>query len=147
MTNILPFTRAARRVAEIRRRGRTMEEREKAPAGPDLTRGVPLSEIEGDDLFLGHVGGEEVLLARAGGRWLAVGASCTHYGVSLAGGLVADGTIRCPAHHAAFDLETGEAVRGPALRALPCWEVEVREERAFVTRRRAPAPSPRTAGG
>jgi NADPH-dependent 2,4-dienoyl-CoA reductase/sulfur reductase-like enzyme/nitrite reductase/ring-hydroxylating ferredoxin subunit len=122
-----------------------MEESEKGPSGPDLSRGVPLSAIEGDDLFPGHVEGEEILLVRSGESWFAVGASCTHYGVSLAGGLVADGTIRCPAHHAAFDLATGEAVRGPALRAIPCWDVEVREGRVFVTRRRAPAPAAPTA--
>ena len=111
--------------------------------GPDLERGVPAAEVGEGEMLLGHAGGEPVLLARHGGALFAVGGSCTHYGVSLAGGILVDGTVRCPAHHAAFDLRTGDAVRAPALRPLPCWEVEERGEMVFVTRRR-PEPAPRT---
>jgi apoptosis-inducing factor 3 len=117
-----------------------MTEGRAEPTGPDLSLGIPEGELEEGELLLGHVGDEPVLLARSGGRVFAVGAECTHYGVSLAGGLVAGGTVRCPAHHAAFDLETGEAVRAPALRPLPCWEVEARDGRVFVTRPRPAAP-------
>src|SRR5690349_13411505 len=98
----------------------TMGQSETEPAGPDLARGVPLSEIGDDEIFAGHVDGEAVILVRSGAAWHALGASCTHYGVSLADGLVVEGTLRCPAHHAAFDVATGEAVRGPALRGLTC---------------------------
>lgn len=115
--------------------------------GPDLQAGVPVDDVGEGEMLLGHAAGEAVLLARTGDGWFAVGAACTHYGVSLAEGLLTGGTVRCPAHHAEFDLRTGEAVRAPALRPLPCWEVEARDGRVFVTRKRdeesAAAPVPR----
>jgi NADPH-dependent 2,4-dienoyl-CoA reductase/sulfur reductase-like enzyme/nitrite reductase/ring-hydroxylating ferredoxin subunit len=116
--------------------------------GPDLRAGVDAAEVGEGEILPGHADGEAVLLVRMDGALYAVGAACTHYGVSLAQGLLANGTLRCPAHHAAFDPRTGEAVRAPALRPLPCWEVEERDGRAFVTHRRpepAPAAQPRPA--
>ncbi|HEX6373274.1 MAG TPA: FAD-dependent oxidoreductase [Longimicrobium sp.] len=110
-------------------------------SGPDLQAGVPTAELGEGEMLLGHAAGEAVLLVRTADGVFAVGAACTHYGVSLAEGLLTWGTVRCAAHHAEFDLRTGEAVRAPALRPLRCWEVESRDGRIFVTRKRAEAPA------
>jgi NADPH-dependent 2,4-dienoyl-CoA reductase/sulfur reductase-like enzyme/nitrite reductase/ring-hydroxylating ferredoxin subunit len=124
---------------------------EDAPlAGPDLTNGVAGGEIGEGGILLGHADGEPVLLARCDGVLSAVGARCTHYGGPLAEGLVVGDTIRCPWHHAAFSLRTGEAERPPALSSLPCWDVEERDGTATVVGRRAvgaAAHSRRAAGG
>lgn len=101
--------------------------------GPDLTSGVPAGEIAEGQTLLGHAGGEAVVVARSGGKLFAIGARCTHYGGPLHEGLVVDGTIRCPWHHAAFDLANGRMVRPPALRDLPCWSVAERDGMAIVT--------------
>jgi NADPH-dependent 2,4-dienoyl-CoA reductase/sulfur reductase-like enzyme/nitrite reductase/ring-hydroxylating ferredoxin subunit len=103
-----------------------------APAGPDLTKGVALADFA-DGKLLGHVGSDEVLLVRSGDDVFAIDAHCTHYHGPLVDGLVAGDSVRCPWHHACFDLRTGEAVRAPALSPVGCWRVDERDGRIFVT--------------
>lgn len=113
---------------------------EQAPlAGPDLKRGVPGAGVLEGQPLLGHADGEAVVLVRAGGELFAVGARCTHYGGPLAEGLLVGETIRCPWHHAAFDLRSGAPVRPPALANLPCWEVEERGGMIYAAARRPDA--------
>jgi NADPH-dependent 2,4-dienoyl-CoA reductase/sulfur reductase-like enzyme/nitrite reductase/ring-hydroxylating ferredoxin subunit len=110
--------------------------------GPDFSAGVAADDVTEGKLLAGHAGGEAVLLTRVAGRACAVGALCTHYGAPLADGLVVDGTIRCPWHHAAFRLDTGEVARPPALNDLPCFSVEEKAGRVTVTGKRTPREQP-----
>ena len=95
-------------------------------SGPDFGAGVALSTLKDSAPSLGHANGEAVVLVRKGDVVHAIGATCTHYSGPLAEGLVVGDTIRCPWHHACFKLKTGEAVGGPALNDVACYEV-VRE--------------------
>jgi NADPH-dependent 2,4-dienoyl-CoA reductase/sulfur reductase-like enzyme/nitrite reductase/ring-hydroxylating ferredoxin subunit len=110
------------------------------PSGPDLAQGIALDELADGRIVEGHVGEDGVVVARVDGEVYALDAACTHYGVSLGGGIVVGNTIRCPAHRSRFDLRTGDAVGAPALRPTGCWRVEVRDGRAYVTGRRESAP-------
>ncbi len=112
-----------------------MAQEQSPPSGPDLTKGVGPSDFK-DDKLLGHVGDDEVLLVKRGAEIFAVGAHCTHYHGPLADGLVTGENVRCPWHHACFDLRTGEAERAPALSPIDCWQVERRDGRVFVTGKR-----------
>lgn len=100
-----------------------MSEQPSQPSGPDLASGVPFNQLTDGVPLPGHVGDEAVLLVRQGGNIFALGAVCTHYSGPLAEGLVVAETIRCPWHHARFNLTTGEAIGGPALNPVSCWEV------------------------
>ena len=115
-----------------------------APAGPDLTLGIELSEFTGETL-LGHVGDQDVLLVRSGPGIFSIDADCSHYHGPLAEGLVVGQSIRCPWHHACFDLRTGEAARAPALTSLAVWRVEHEGDRILV-RQKQELPKPRGKG-
>ncbi len=105
------------------------------PSGPDLTQGLALMEIPFSGI-VGHVGDEEVLLVRTSTDVFAVSPHCTHYHGPLGDGLIVEETVRCPWHHACFDLRTGVAIAAPAFEALTCWEVERRGETIVVQRKR-----------
>ena len=116
---------------------------------PDLQQGISVAGLRDGEMLLGHVGDEDVLLARSGNEIFAVGAHCTHYHGPLSDGIVVDQTVRCPWHHACFSLKTGEAVRAPALDPIACWRVErqgdrvtVREKITTPPARPAPVTSP-----
>ena len=118
-----------------------MADEQKTPSGPDLAQGVAIEDFV-DGKLLGHVGDQEVLLVRRGDEIFAVGTHCTHYHGPLAEGLVAGESVRCPWHHACFDLRTGEAARAPALSPIACWNVEARDGRVVVRQKRE-QPKPR----
>jgi apoptosis-inducing factor 3 len=101
--------------------------------GPDFEKGYETENVRDGEMLLGHAFGEPVLLARRGDEFFAIGATCTHYGGPLAKGLMVDCTVRCPWHHARFDLRTGEAIAAPALNNVTCYKIEKRGERFFVT--------------
>ncbi|MCC6776089.1 MAG: FAD-dependent oxidoreductase [Hyphomicrobiales bacterium] len=123
-----------------------MAENQDAPPGPDLTQGIPLAEFTGAHMITGHVGDEEVLLIRCDNEIYAIGAHCTHYHGPLAEGLIDGDEIRCPWHHACFDLRTGEALRAPALSPVTCWSVEQNGDKVYVrAKRKAPASRRRAA--
>ena len=105
--------------------------------GPDLSQGLSIAELPDGGKLVGHVGDEPVLLARQGSEAFAVGAHCTHYHGPLVDGLIVDGEVRCPWHHACFDLRTGEALRAPAFSPLDTWTVEQRDGKLFVREKRA----------
>jgi NADPH-dependent 2,4-dienoyl-CoA reductase/sulfur reductase-like enzyme/nitrite reductase/ring-hydroxylating ferredoxin subunit len=115
------------------------------PKTPDLTQGANLADFV-DGKLVGHVGEQEIVLVQSGPEVLAIDAHCSHYHGPLNEGLVVDRTIRCPWHHACFDLRTGEAVRAPGLNALACWKVEQRDGRVFV-REKLALPKPRGKAG
>ena len=113
-----------------------MVQDEKKLAGPDLTEGIALDALLDGGMLVGHAGDEQILLVRRDKEVFAVGAQCTHYQGPLAEGLLVGDTLRCPWHHACFDLRTGEALRAPALSPIACWDVEQRDGMISVRSKR-----------
>jgi len=104
--------------------------------GPDLTQGLEISSIRPGQLIAGHAFGEPVLLVHVEPNWFAVGSKCTHYGGPLAEGVLVSETIRCPWHHACFELHNGAASRAPALNDLATYDVAIENNIVRVTRKR-----------
>src|SRR5579863_5483759 len=121
-----------------------MADQQASPAGPDLSKGVAPSDFS-RDMLLGHVGDEDVLLVRSGSEIFAIDAHCSHYHGPLAEGVVDGEHVRCPWHHACFDLRSGEATHAPAFNALAVWKVE-REGECIVVRDKLEQPKPRIRG-
>jgi NADPH-dependent 2,4-dienoyl-CoA reductase/sulfur reductase-like enzyme/nitrite reductase/ring-hydroxylating ferredoxin subunit len=93
-------------------------------------------------MLLGHAAGEAVVLVRRGARAFAIAASCPHYGAPLAKGLVVGDTLRCPWHHACFDLATGAVRSPPALNPPDTWDVRIDGALVYVGgKRQVAAPS------
>ena len=113
-----------------------MTEQSDELTGPDLTQGLEISSIRPGQLIAGHAFGEPVMLVHVEPNWFAVGSKCTHYGGPLAEGVLVSETIRCPWHHACFDLHNGAAVRAPALNDLPTYDVAIESDIVRVTRKR-----------
>src|SRR6266496_1005258 len=101
--------------------------------GSDFEKGFNIDDVADGKMLLGHAFGEAVLVARRGDELFAIGATCTHYGGPLAKGLMVDCTVRCPWHHARFDLRTGEAIAAPALNNVACYKIDKRGQQFFVS--------------
>ena len=71
-----------------------MSEEQATPDGPDLAKGIALTELADGGMLAGHVGEEQLLLAHRGAEIFAVGANCTHYHAPLVDGIVVNGTVR-----------------------------------------------------
>ncbi|ATQ69009.1 MULTISPECIES: FAD-dependent oxidoreductase [Methylosinus] len=112
-----------------------MSEDPQSPIGPDFSQGVALADLAAAGKISGRVGEEEVLVVVCDEKIFAVGAHCTHYHAPLIDGLAEDGVLRCPWHHALFDLATGEALHAPAFAPLACWEIEREGDKVFVRKR------------
>jgi len=114
-----------------------MSDAQAGVTGPDLrTEGIGWSELADGAMRVAHAGDDPVLLVRRGDIVRAVGALCTHYSGALADGLLVGETVRCPLHHACFDLATGAALHAPALSPIPTWDVVRRDDRIYVGEKR-----------
>jgi NADPH-dependent 2,4-dienoyl-CoA reductase/sulfur reductase-like enzyme/nitrite reductase/ring-hydroxylating ferredoxin subunit len=108
--------------------------------GPDLTAGIAAGELADGQMLVGHVGEENVLLARRGSEIFAIGATCSHYNGPLGDGILTEDAVRCPWHHACFSIRTGEALHAPAISPVACWSVEQQGGKIFVRDKKPEAP-------
>jgi len=111
------------------------------PSLPDLGQGIPISSVPPGQIVRARVGDDEVIVARVGDEFLVAGAHCTHYHGALADGLLVGDTVRCPLHHACFNLRTGDATAAPGLDPISCWRTERHGDRVRVAAK-LPEPAP-----
>ncbi len=70
--------------------------------------------IPAADVSKGTVTGVAEYAVGNNGDYFAVGRKCRHLRADLAGGSIdADGCLVCPWHQSAYDVKTGQMVRGP----------------------------------
>lgn len=103
------------------------------PDAPDLaTEGYPLDGLPEGEMRPAVYEDERVLLLRHEGRIHALEGACAHYGAPLDEGVFDGACVRCPWHHARFDIETGYHA-APGTHPLKRYRTEERDGRVFVT--------------
>ena len=73
------------------------------------------------------IDGKQILVAKLGDKFFAIGNVCTHNGCRLSGGKTEGETVRCPCHGSGFNIKTGEVVHGPAKNPEPVFAYHRRE--------------------
>lgn len=107
---------------------------QKEPTG--WTDAAAASDVGEGQLHHVDIDGQAVVLARTGGELFAMGATCSHYGASLAEGELADdGCLVCPWHGSRFRLRDGSVAQGPATAPQLSYLVRTRGERVEVQAR------------
>jgi len=104
---------------------------ETARLEPSMTRVCDPSEIPDEGFLVRAVGGRNVALFRHDGVVRAVDNRCPHMGFPLSKGVVRDGLLVCPWHHARFDVCSGGTFDQFA-DDLPVFAVEEREDGIWV---------------
>jgi apoptosis-inducing factor 3 len=98
----------------------------------DLTQWVDVERVSDGGIVAGIVGEDRVFVWRNGDRLRAYSADCPHLGGPLNQGIVVGASVRCPWHHACFDLTTGEATAAPAFDALLQYRVVLQDHHFSV---------------
>jgi apoptosis-inducing factor 3 len=110
----------------------------------DLTQWTEVDRVPDGGILAGVVGEDRVFVWRDKNRLKAYSSDCPHLGGPLNKGIVINATLRCPWHHACFDLATNEATAAPAFDALLEYPVTLDANRFSV--KPAIAQTPRRIG-
>lgn len=73
-----------------------------------------------------------VLLVRLNGEYYTVGAKCSHFGGSLAKGLLFADRVYCPLHLASFSVIDGTPDFGPVFKGIPVYKTKVKNGRVYA---------------
>ncbi|THH41218.1 FAD-dependent oxidoreductase [Neolewinella litorea] len=98
-----------------------------------MTPVLPLSQLPAGHMHAVKVGDYDVLLANVAGEVYAVENKCSHYQFALTKGALCEFRVRCPLHHACFDVRTGEQIEAPGMDGLPKFKVEIADDQILVS--------------
>lgn len=102
-------------------------------SGGTLTRALQTAELPVGGSVQLAVGTTQILLYRSAERTVqAYSAVCTHQGCIVGVQEDADAPFRCPCHASNFDKTTGDAIAGPAVRALTRHPAEISDDWIMV---------------
>ncbi len=92
-----------------------------------------LSQLPPGHMHQVTVGDYDVLLANVKGEVYAIQNKCSHYGAPLSQGAICEHRVRCPWHHASFDLRTGEQLEAPGMDGVPRFGVRLEGDDILVS--------------
>lgn len=86
-------------------------------------------------------GDYKVLLTHVAGEVYAVESKCSHFGLPLENAALCGHRLRCPFHHACFDVRDGRQLEAPGLDGLKTFTTEIRDGEIWLAAEPDPAPS------
>jgi 3-phenylpropionate/trans-cinnamate dioxygenase ferredoxin subunit len=100
-----------------------------------------LAEIPEGEVRAYELPGLRLAVVQLEGEVYAVGDECTNAGCALSDGDVeeAEWLVVCPVDGSAFDVRSGEPVRGPAVDPVPVFRVRVEDDWVAVSTAGVPA--------
>ncbi|MCP9237734.1 apoptosis inducing factor family protein [Lewinella sp. JB7] len=98
-----------------------------------MTPVFSLSQLPRGHMHQVKVGEYDVLLANVDGEVFAVENKCSHYGAPLTDGALCAHRVRCPWHHACFDLRTGEQIEAPGMDGIARFAVDLDGDQILVS--------------
>jgi nitrite reductase/ring-hydroxylating ferredoxin subunit/uncharacterized membrane protein len=90
-------------------------------------------ELKVNAMKLLHINDKRIVLARTEDGFSAFDDRCPHRGGSLAGGVLACGTVQCPWHGSQFLVQTGTVSAGPAKEGIKTYAVVERNGAVFLS--------------
>jgi nitrite reductase/ring-hydroxylating ferredoxin subunit len=97
----------------------------------EFLRVIDKAELPVNNMKVVDAGGKKVLLANVDGSFYAIANTCTHFGGSLAEGVLEGSIVTCPRHGAQFDVRTGKAVGKAKIAFL---KMKVGDEESFLVK-------------
>ena len=111
-----------------------------------MTKVFSLSQLPAGHMHQVQVGDYDILLANVNGKVYAVENKCSHYGFALSKGAMCEHRVRCPLHHACFDLRTGEQLEAPGMDGIATFAVEVSGDDSRVSEQPTATNTPQVMG-
>ncbi|MGH9974713.1 MAG: Rieske (2Fe-2S) protein, partial [Nitrososphaeraceae archaeon] len=93
----------------------------------DFVKVAETRDIQPSNMKVVDLEGERVCIVNVGGRYYAIGNTCTHLGGPLNEGKLEGYDVECPWHGSKFDVRTGEPTKPPARQAVPTYEVKIED--------------------
>ena len=107
-----------------------------------MTNVLSLSQLpSGHTHQLDHAG-TKVLLTNVEGTVYAVESKCSHFGLPLENAALCGHRLRCPFHHACFDVRDGKQLEAPGMDGLATFAVTIKDGAIHLSDAATPSPEP-----
>ena len=97
-----------------------------------FVRAASLSEVPPGSLLGVELAGHRICLANTEGEVYALKDNCSHKDFPLSAGELEDNQLECAWHGARFDVESGKALRIPAVKPVKTYEVAIEDGDVWV---------------
>ena len=107
-----------------------------------MTNVMPLAQLPAGHTHQLEHAGTKVLLTNVDGTVYAVESKCSHFGLPLENAALCGHRLRCPFHHACFDVRDGKQLEAPGMDGVATFSVEVKDGNIHLSDTPNPAAKP-----